>query len=62
MKESTKSQILEELDYVKQLIDFHQAYKTVIWKDRDKEYEEHINALLDHYNELKSKLNSLDHK
>lgn len=60
MKPSRKTQLLEELEYLEKLIQTHIDYKAIIWKDREEEFEEHLNAMLDYYNQIREALNQLD--
>lgn len=62
MKPNRKAELLKELEHLKELIEFHVAYKEIIWKNKPKEYESHINAMLDFYNKLQLELKSLDKK
>jgi len=55
-----KRKLEEELLYLRLLIDFHVGARETLWKGREKELEEYINAMLDHLNELRKKLKQLD--
>lgn len=42
------------------LIEFHNGARNTMWTGRDKEFEERMNAMLDHMNELRKKLDLLN--
>lgn len=54
-----KRKLEEELQYLRMLIDFHNGARETLWKGREKELDEHIDAMLDYLNELGKKLKQL---
>jgi hypothetical protein len=60
MSKHEKQKIEEELFYLMKLIEFHNDARDTMWKGRDKEFEERMDGMLDHMNELRKKLNLLN--
>lgn len=55
-----RKKLQEELEHLKKLIEFHQELKSIIWKGKETEYQDYINAILDHFNELKMEIKKLN--
>lgn len=62
MPPNRKAKLLEELGHLKQLIEFHIEYKSVLWENRESEFEEHLNGMLDYYNQIRKELEKLNTK
>lgn len=62
MSELEQQKIEEELFYLRQLIEFHNGARGTMWKGREKELDERMDAMLDHLNELRKKLEQLKKK
>jgi hypothetical protein len=60
MSKHEKQKIEEELFFLMKLIEFHNGARNTMWTGRDKEFEERMNAMLDHMNELRKKLDLLN--
>jgi hypothetical protein len=59
MPPNRKTKLLEELGHLKQLIEFHIEYKSVLWENREGEFEEHLNGMLDYYNQIRKELEKI---
>jgi hypothetical protein len=62
MTEHQKRKLEEELHYLRMLIDFHNGARETLWKDREKELDQRMDAMLDYMNELREKLKQLNDK
>lgn len=60
MPPNRKAKLETEIKNLKILIAFHEKWKDQIWKGRETEYQEQLNAMLDYYNHLRKELNSLN--
>lgn len=62
MSKHEKQKIEEELFFLMQLIEFHNGARDNMWKGREKAFDERMDAMLDHMNELREKLALLNKK
>ena len=62
MSKHEKQNIEEELFFLMKLIEFHNGARGTMWKGREKEFVERMDAMLDHMNELRKKLDLLNKK
>ncbi len=62
MSKLEKQKIEEELFFLMKLIEFHNGARDTMWKGREKEFDERMDAMLDHMNELREKLALLNKK
>lgn len=56
MSENEKLKLEEDYKTLKTLLDFHATYRYTIWAGKQKEYETHINAILDEMVIIRKKL------
>lgn len=62
MPPNQKAKLEQDLEYLKELIQTHFDYQDVLWENKEAEFEEYINAMLDYYIELREELNALNSK
>lgn len=62
MPPNRKAKLEQDLEYLKELIQTHFDYQDVLWENKEAEFEEYINAMLDYYIELRKELNALNSK
>ena len=62
MPPNRKVKLEQDLEYLKELIQTHFDYQDVLWENKEAEFEEYINAMLDYYIELRKELNALNSK
>lgn len=60
MSKLERQKLEEELFYLNKLIEFHNGVRDTMWKGREKEFEERMDAMLDHMIELRKKLDFLN--
>lgn len=60
MSENEKQKLEKELIYVKILIKHHVENQDTLWKDKEKEFEEYMNAMLDFMNEIRKKISKYE--
>lgn len=56
MSKKDKEELEQELIYLKFLLDFHNNARNTMWKEREKELKEYLDALLDKIIEIQNKL------
>jgi hypothetical protein len=53
------AKLQEEEYFLKELLAQHVAMKDTIWKNREKEFREHIDAILDELNHIRREINQI---
>ena len=54
MSKKDKEELEQELVYLKFLLDFHNNARNTMWKEREKELKEYLDALLDKIIEIQN--------
>ena len=53
------TKLREEEYFLKEILDQHVKLKETIWKNRESEFKEYVDAILDELNEIRREINNI---
>jgi hypothetical protein len=53
------TKLREEEHFLKEILNQHVKLEGTIWKDRESEFKEHVDSILDELNEIRREINNI---